>query len=103
MRPRARPTRRRWKDTADNAGGETRDAVGTTAGREDGSITTKVKSSFVGGDALEGSDINVDTTSHVVTLAERSPRPPRAPGVSLAKQVEGVRSVKDELTITPKK
>jgi hyperosmotically inducible periplasmic protein len=63
-----------------------------------------VKSSFVGVDALEGSDINVDTTSHVVTLRGTvASAAARARAVSLAKQVEGVKSVKDELTIAPKK
>jgi hyperosmotically inducible periplasmic protein len=93
------------KDTARNAGHETREATGT-AGQavNDGWITTKVKSSFVGVDALEGSDINVDTNNHVVTLRGTvASAAGRARAVSLAKQVEGVKSVKDELTIAPKK
>ena len=93
------------KDTARNAGRETREATGT-AGQavNDGWITTKVKSSFVGVDALDGSDINVDTNGHVVTLRGTvASAAARARAVSLAKQVEGVKSVKDELTIAPKK
>jgi len=93
------------KETARNAGRDTRDATGT-AGQAvtDGWITTKVKSSFVGVDALEGSDINVDTNAHVVTLRGTVPsEAARARAVSLTKQVDGVRSVKDDLTIAPKK
>ena len=93
------------EDAARDAGRETREAAGTTGQAvNDGWITTKVKSSFVGVDALEGSDINVDTTSHVVTLRGTvASAAARARAVSLAKQVEGVKSVKDELTIAPKK
>jgi hyperosmotically inducible periplasmic protein len=93
------------KDTARNAGRETREATGT-AGQavNDGWITTKVKSSFVGVDALDGSDINVDTNAHVVTLRGTvASAAARARAVDLAKKVEGVKSVKDELTIAPKK
>src|SRR5215208_3051104 len=93
------------KDTADNVGHDTREATGT-AGQavSDGWITTKVKSSFVGVDALDGSDINVDTNAHVVTLRGTVPSAAaRARALSLAKQVDGVKSVKDELTIGAKK
>ena len=56
-------TRRRTSRT-------TRSEATGTAGQavSDGWITTKVKSSFVGVEALDGSDINVDTNDHVVTL-----------------------------------
>jgi osmotically-inducible protein OsmY len=93
------------KDTARNAGRETREATGT-AGQavSDGWITTKVKSSFVGVDALEGSDIDVDTNGHVVTLRGTVPsEAARARAISLAKQVDGVKSVKDDLKIGAKK
>jgi len=93
------------KDTASTAGRETSKATGT-AGQavNDGWITTKVKSSFVGVDALEGSDINVDTNGHVVTLRGTVPsEAARARAISLAKQVEGVTSVKDDLTVGAKK
>ena len=93
------------KATAGNAGREAREVTGT-AGQavNDGWITTKVKSSFVGVDALAGSDIDVDTNGHVVTLRGTvASAAARARAVSLAKQVEGVKSVKDELTIAAKK
>ena len=88
-------------DTAREAGRETREATGT-AGQavSDGWITTTVNSSFVGVDALDGSDIDVDTNGHVVTLRGTVPSDAaRARAMSLAKQVDGVRSVKDELKI----
>jgi hyperosmotically inducible protein len=93
------------KDTASTAGRETSEATGT-AGQavNDGWITTKVKSSFVGVDALDGSDIDVDTNGHVVTLRGTVPsEAARARAISLAKQVDGVRSVKDDLNIGAKK
>ncbi len=105
VREQANDAKKDAKDTANNAERETREATGT-AGQavSDSWITTKVKSSFVGVDALEGSDINVDTNGHVVTLRGTvASAAGRARAVSLAKQVEGVKSVKDELTIAPKK
>ena len=93
------------KDTAREAGRETHEATGT-AGQavSDSWITTQVKSSFVGVDALDGSDIDVDTNDHVVTLRGTVPsETARARAMSLAKQVDGVRSVKDELKIAAKK
>jgi osmotically-inducible protein OsmY len=93
------------KDTASTAGRETREATGT-AGQavNDGWITTKVKSSFVGVDALDGSDIDVDTNGHVVTLRGTVPsEAARARAISLAKQVDGVKSVKVDLKIGAKK
>jgi hyperosmotically inducible protein len=105
VREGAREAKDDAKATARNAGQETREATGT-AGQavNDGWITTKVKSSFVGVDALDGSDIDVDTNGHVVTLRGTvASAAARARAVSLAKQVEGVKSVKDELTIAAKK
>jgi osmotically-inducible protein OsmY len=70
----------------------------------DGWITTKVKSSFVGKDALKGSDINVDTNNHVVTLKGTVPSEAgRARAIAIAKETKGVDKVVDELTIAPKK
>lgn len=70
----------------------------------DGWITTRVKSKFVGEDLLKGSDINVDTNNHVVTLTGTVPSAAaRARAVSEAKEVEGVHQVVDRLTIGAKK
>jgi osmotically-inducible protein OsmY len=68
----------------------------------DGWITTKVKWFFVGEDALDGSDINVDTSNHVVTLKGTvTSEAGRARAKALAQQTEGVKDVKDELRIAP--
>ena len=66
-------------------------------------ITTKVKWFFLGEDALKGSDINVDTKDHVVTLkgtVKSAAGKTRA--ASLAKQTDGVKSVVNQLTISAK-
>jgi osmotically-inducible protein OsmY len=101
----ARDTKEAAKESARDASRETREVTGTAGEAvSDGWITTKVKSSFVGVDALDGSDIDVDTNDHVVTLRGTVPSAAaRAKAVSLAKQVDGVKSVKDELTIGAKK
>jgi osmotically-inducible protein OsmY len=66
----------------------------------DGWITTKVKWFFVGEDLLKGSDINVDTNNHVVTLKGTVTSPAgRNRAVALAKRTSGVQRVVDELTI----
>ena len=67
-------------------------------------ITTRVKSKFIGEDLLKNSDINVDTTYHVVTLRGTvMSAAGRARAVAQAKEVEGVHTVVDQLTIGPKK
>ena len=67
-------------------------------------ITTRVKTKFVGEDLLKNSDINVDTTDHVVTLRGTvMSAAGRARAVAQAKEVEGVHRVVDRLTIGPKK
>lgn len=66
----------------------------------DGWITMKIHAQFVTEDALEGSDIDVDTTKGVVTLTGTIPTTAgRARAVSIAKTTEGVKSVKDSLKI----
>ncbi len=63
-------------------------------------ITTKVKWFFVGEDALKGSDINVDTADHVVTLKGTvKSSAGKARAVELAKRTDGVTKVVDQLTI----
>jgi osmotically-inducible protein OsmY len=70
----------------------------------DGWITTRVKSKFIGEDLLKNSDINVDTSDHVVTLRGTVMSPAaRARAVEQAKEVEGVHKVVDQLTIGPKR
>ena len=67
-------------------------------------ITTKVKTDFIGEDALKGSDINVDTNNHVVTLKGTvTSEAGRARAVAIAKASKGVTRVIDTLTIAPPK
>ena len=76
------------------------------AGEEitDGWITTRIKTKFVGEDALKDSDVHVSTDNHVVTLTGTvMSAAGRAKAVALAKEVEGVRRVDDRLTVGPKK
>jgi osmotically-inducible protein OsmY len=91
------------KEESREAREETGEAVGT-AGQavNDGWITTKVKGSFVGVDALEGSEIDVDTKNHVVTLKGTVPTTAaRTRAEEIARKIEGVTSVKNELKVAP--
>ena len=76
---------------------------GDTIGEEvtDTWITTKVKATFVGDDALKGADISVDTESKgVVTLTGTVPNEAaRSHAVEAARGVKGVRSVRDQLRV----
>jgi len=63
-------------------------------------ITTKVKWFFLGEDLLKGSDINVDTNNHVVTLKGTvKSQAGKTRAVQLARDTDGVQRVVDELTI----
>jgi hyperosmotically inducible protein len=63
-------------------------------------ITTKVKWFLTGEDLLKGSSINVDTANNVVTLKGTvKTQPGKARAVALARDVDGVKSVVDQLTI----
>jgi len=66
-------------------------------------ITAKVKWFFIGEDSLKGSDINVDTSNHNVTLKGTVPSPAaKARAVELAKDTDGVSRVDDQLTVKAK-
>lgn len=55
--------------TADKVAGKSKEVASATgAAVTDGWITAKVKAKFADETVLEGSDINVDTNDHVVTL-----------------------------------
>jgi osmotically-inducible protein OsmY len=70
----------------------------------DGWITSRVHSKYVGEDLLKGSDINVDTKDHVVTLKGTvMSAAGRARAVEQAREVEGVHRVIDQLVIGPKR
>jgi hyperosmotically inducible periplasmic protein len=93
------------KDSADKAGDKSKEGLSKTGEAiTDGWITTRVKSKFVGEDLLKDSDINVDTNNHVVTLRGTVlSAAAKARAEAQAKEVEGVRSVVNNLTIGPKK
>jgi hyperosmotically inducible protein len=80
------------------------DVIDVDANINDAWITTKVKSNFVNEDSLKGSNINVDTNNHVVTLKGTvASAAGRARAVALAKSTKGVTRVVDALTIGPAK
>ena len=66
-------------------------------------ITTRVHERFVGERLLKGSDINVDTSKHVVTLTGTvTGRAGRTKAGNIAMRTEGVRRVVNRLTIGSK-
>ncbi len=78
--------------------------IDVDANINDAWITTKVKTNFVNEDLLKGSDINVDSNNHVVTLKGTvTSAAGRARAVALAKSTKGVTRVVDALTIAPAK
>ena len=65
-------------------------------------ITMKVHSQFIPEDALEGSDIDVDTDAGVVTLKGTVlTAAGKARAVAIAKATDGVKSVTDQLRVGP--
>lgn len=69
----------------------------------DGWITTRVHGRFVTDDLLKGSDIDVDTNDHVVTLKGTvTSAAGRAKAARIARRTEGVHRVVNRLTIGPK-
>jgi hyperosmotically inducible protein len=74
----------------------------TGAGIKDGWITMKIHSQFVPEDALEDSDIDVDTANAVVTLSGTvATEAGRARAIAIAKATDGVKSVTDRLKVMP--
>jgi hyperosmotically inducible protein len=93
------------KGTAGTAGSKTKDVASDTGEAiNDAWITTKIKTEFVNEDALKGSDINVDTNDHVVTLKGTVATPAgKTRAEQIAKTTKGVTSVVNTLTVGPKK
>jgi hyperosmotically inducible protein len=93
------------KDGAEKVGEKTKEGLSKTGEViTDSWITSRVHSKFVGEDMLKDSDINVDTKDHVVILRGTvMSAAAKARAVSEAKEVEGVKSVVDHLTVGPKK
>jgi osmotically-inducible protein OsmY len=86
-------------------GTKTKDGVSKTGEvMTDGWITTRVNSRFVNEALLKGSDINVDTDQHVVTLKGTvTTVAGRNKAGAVAKGTEGVRRVMNQLTVGSKK
>jgi osmotically-inducible protein OsmY len=86
-------------------GTKTKDGVSKTGEvMTDGWITTRVNSRFVNENLLKGSDINVDTDKHVVTLKGTvTTAAGRSKAGVVAKGTEGVQRVVNQLTIASSK
>ena len=93
------------KDGAEKVGKETKDVLSKTGEViTDSWIVSRVHSKFVGEDLLKDSSIDVDSKDHVVTLnGTVMSAAAKARAVAEAKEVEGVKSVVDHLTVGPKK
>ena len=93
------------KEGAEKVGEKTKEGLSKTGEViTDAWITSRVHSKYVGEDLLKGSDINVDTKDHVVTLKGTvMSAAARSRAIEQAKEVEGVHRVVDQLTIGPKK
>lgn len=93
------------KSGAEKVGEKTKEGVSKTGEViTDTWITSRVSAKFVNEDTLHDSNINVDTKDHVVTLRGTVLTDAgRRRAIAIAKEVEGVKSVVDHLTIGPKK
>jgi hyperosmotically inducible periplasmic protein len=92
------------KDGAVYVGKKTKEgAVKTAEVVTDAWITTKLKADFVNEDTLKGSNINVDTNNHVVTLKGTvTSEAGRQRAMEIAKTTKGVKRVNNTLIIAPK-
>jgi osmotically-inducible protein OsmY len=92
------------KEGAENVGEKTKQGL-SKAGEEitDTWITGHVKERFMGVDVLKGSDIDVTTENHVVTLKGTvASAAARTHAVQLARATQGVTRVVNRLTIAPR-
>lgn len=97
----ARVTADKTKEIAGDVAEESKDIARTTGATvTDEWVTTKVKAKFADETLLEHSDIDVDTTHHVVTLkgSVRSSAA-RSRAVEIATGTEGVTRVVDRLVV----
>ena len=112
----AKTTEEKTKEVAKTTGEKTKEGAETVADKTkqgvsktgevitDGWITSRVHSNFVGEDTLKGSDINVDTKDHVVTLKGTvASASGKTRAEEIAKTTKGVKRVVNTLTIGPKK
>ena len=108
----AKTTGEKTKSAAETAGEKTKSAAETAGAKAkagaaktgevitDAWITTKVHSRFTGEDALKGSDIDVDTKDHVVTLKGTvASAAGHARAIEIARTTDGVAKVVDRLTV----
>ena len=66
-------------------------------------ITGRIKTKFMGDEALRSSDISVKSDNHVVTLSGSVVSPAaHAKAIGMAREVEGVKNVIDKMKIVPK-
>ena len=99
------------KDTADKVADKSKEGLDKTKQAlsktgeviTDGWIATRIKTGFMGDEALRASAITVDSSDHVVTLSGAvTDAAARARALRIAKEVEGVRRVVDKLTVANK-
>ena len=92
------------KDGAAKVGEKSKGVAATTGEAiTDAWITTRIKGDFVNEDTLKGSDIDVDTDNHVVTLKGTVVSAAgKARAEQIAKTTKGVNRVVNTLTIAPK-
>jgi osmotically-inducible protein OsmY len=91
-------TERETAATSGTGMGERADRMADSAG--DAWITTKVQSRFFLDPDVKGLNINVDTTSRVVTLSGRvASESERNEALAIARSTEGVRDVRDNLRV----
>ena len=93
------------KDATKKGAEKSKDAVATTGEViNDAWITSKISADYINEDTLKGSDINVDTKDHVVTLKGTvASAAGKARAEEIAKTTKGVKRVNNTLTIGPKK
>jgi len=89
------------KEIAGAVGSKTKEIVTTTGEAiTDGWITTKVSATFVDEALLKGSNINVDTQDHVVTLnGTVGSEAAKARAAEIARSTEGVTRVVNQLVV----
>lgn len=98
----------RVDNTVANTQQETQTAANTVENKaenvgqsiDDAAITTALKGKYVLDDELKAHDINVDTVNGVVTLTGAAPSQPAIErATSIAKTVDGVKDVQNQLTV----
>lgn len=97
----AQKTADKTAEVAGKVAEKTKDvAVATATAVTDGWITTKLKAKFADESVLKGSDINVDTTDHVVTLKGTVlSGPAKTRAGEIAKGTQGVTRVVNEIVV----